>query len=565
MPTADHPTEPLADLAQVLPADALIDHAHGAPPARGWLGWVVSGTIHASVLVLMGTIIFAQAQQTREAPPMVTAAVAAAERKPPKPVDRLERTPQPERMIETTEPPNPHTIVEITQEQPATEDPEDRQAPKGRDDAMSDREMGGPGMCLTTGYGGGNAGMFGDRVGGGRKRIHTSCGPSIGSVTAVDQGLRWLKRHQDRASGAWDPSTYSTNCEEDPKCEPGASVATHGIGGSAKEASVAMTGYALLCFLGEGFDHRSGPYKSTVRKGIEHLLSQQQPDGAFGASNYVHPVAAMAIFEAYGMTKDPELREPSERALKIILDRQTKEANARDPAYARLGWDYSTPNPTRQDSSVSGWNVMALKSADGADLGSAKEGLDGARVWLERAWKAANQANPPKDAYGDSVFPYTWNPSTGAADHQAPSNVEHDLTSVGMACAVFLGHEAGDPMLETMANHVMKHQKPSGWSSYNSYYTYYSTMGMFQVGGAKWDEWNKSVRDFLVGAQRKEDGCFKGSWNWQEGVKWHGSETGRVLSTCYAILNLQVYYRYDLAQGRAKAGSRPAAPPRPRP
>jgi len=118
-----------------------------------------------------------------------------------------------------------------------------------------------------------------------------------------------------------------------------------------------------------------------------------------------------------------------------------------------------------------------------------------------------------------------------------------------MVCAVFLGRDAGDLMLETLANHAMKHQKPTSWDTYNSYYTYYNTLGMFQVGGEKWKIWNGAVRDFIVAAQRRGDGCFDGSWDWDKGEKWHGSEVGRVLSTCYAILNLEVYYRYDQVAG----------------
>ena len=104
-------------------------------------------------------------------------------------------------------------------------------------------------------------------------------------------------------------------------------------------------------------------------------------------------------------------------------------------------------------------------------------------------------------------------------------------------------------MLESMANHVMKHQKPTSVTTYNSYYTYYNTMGMFQVGGAKWIEWNGVVRDFLVNQQVTGNGCLDGSWSPKDGVQWHGSEVGRVLSTTYAILNLQVYYRYDQVNG----------------
>ncbi|MEK7414863.1 MAG: prenyltransferase/squalene oxidase repeat-containing protein, partial [Planctomycetota bacterium] len=357
---------------------------------------------------------------------------------------------------------------------------------------------------------------------------------------AVNHALEWLKKHQS-PNGMWDAKDYFQNCTEDPKCEPG-SIGGHG----PESANTAMTGYALLCFLGAGHDHKSiNRYRSTVKKGLDYLLSIQKPNGLMGVMNYEHPIATMALAEAYGMTTDPELRDPAQKGVDMILERQNTDPTAADKAYAGLGWDYGAPSG-RNDSSVTGWNVMALKSAHAAGI-AVKNGMDGSKRWLERVWKANNdgQGGRPDwrtlDIYKDeSLFSYAWYPDLTTYDKE---RMRHQgLESVGLVCSVFLGHQTGDAMLETLANRIMKHQTPTSFQT-NLYYMYYNTMGMYQVGGDRWKVWNSQVRDLLVNAQRKDEGCLKGSWDW-EGGKFTGHNIGRVLSTVYCCLSLEVYYRY---------------------
>jgi len=169
--------------------------------------------------------------------------------------------------------------------------------------------------------------------------------------------------------------------------------------------------------------------------------------------------------------------------------------------------------------------------------------MEGAKQYLEQAWKACNKDFKAKDPYTDtSNFPYTWNSLTGECKTGAPGSDEHDMAPVGALIAVFLGHKADDVMLNSMANHIMKYQFPKAYPC-NTYYMYYNTLAIFQVGGDRWEKWNATVRDMLVGSQRKSQDCFDGSWDFK-GTKFHGHNTGRLLSTAYACLSLEVYYRY---------------------
>lgn len=169
--------------------------------------------------------------------------------------------------------------------------------------------------------------------------------------------------------------------------------------------------------------------------------------------------------------------------------------------------------------------------------------MDGAAQYLDRAWKAANKDFKANDPYKDTTnFPYTWNSSTDAVEVGAPGSNHHDMAPVGALMAVFLGRTAEDVPLNTMANHIMKYQFPQAYPT-NTYYMYYNTLAIFQVAGERWERWNATVRDMLVNAQRKGDGCFDGSWDFQ-GTHFHGHQVGRIVSTAYCCLSLEVYYRY---------------------
>ena len=559
------------------PAEAVDDNGEGegelaeATPQRGsvggWQGWLISAALHTMILVSMLFVVYATRKIESEAPPVRIATIAP----PPK----KEEMPKQERTLENkveldvtanSDTPAPVTTLDTPVDNSQSDENTDNPSPKGREEAVAASEMGGSGAFMAIGGGGGSSGMFGSRNGGGRKRATSRYGGSRASESAVDAALRWFKKHQS-PNGSWEAVNYFANCTDDgPKCEPGKD--------SAGKTTVALTGYALLCFLGAGFDHQTpNKYRPTVKKGIDYLVAVQDNNGMFGERNYENAIATMALAEAYAMTGDPALKGPAQKGVDIILKHQNQDgggANAKDPKDPKntanddkggygngLGWDYSTPD-SRNDSSVTGWNVMALKSAFAAQL-NIGTGMEGAKHWLQKTWDVTNKDTKDKlDPYtGESRFPYVWmtgEDKVSIADAPAPGQPDSDhadLACVGAVCAVFLGHHAGDIMLESLSNYVMNHEMPKTYPC-NTYKMYYNTLAIFQCGGDKWKKWNDNVRDLLVNAQHKNDGCFDGSWDWS-GTKFPGNEIGRVLSTAYCCLCLEVYYRYAQVAGNAGA------------
>ena len=503
--------------------------------ASGVASWGISLMVHAAVLLILTVIIFAQTLD--EDPPPIRAAQIqppeekVEEEKETREIETTEITIEAEEVVENPVPVELELVVdEIETEE---EEVSEVSAAKGREEAVSASEMGGAGAFMAIGGGGGASGAFGNRSGGGKRRALGRYGGNQASENAVLAALRWFARHQS-PNGMWDVDGYPANCPDNPKCEPGEKHTDIG-------ADVAMTGYAVLAFLGAGYDHVTpNKFRKTVKSGVDYLLSQVDETGKFPGVNYTQGIAAMALAEAYGMSNDPKLRDKTQKAINEILRQQNKDPEDPVPesglsSSGGLGWNYTGP-ADKNDGSVSGWCVMALKSAKACGL-NVGNGLAGSKNYLIKAWRDANPNWKTLDAYSDrSVFPYKWYGGVkGSAD-------KLQLACVGALCSVFLGYKEGDVMLSTLINEIMATQVPEKYPC-NTYYMYYNTLGVFMAGGNKWKTWNEKVRPMLINAQRKEDGCFNGSWNYQF-TKFHGHNTGRLLSTAYCCLSLEVYYRY---------------------
>jgi hypothetical protein len=525
-------------------------------------GLVVSLAIHAVVLFIFSLVVLVAGVLEEEA---LAVKITQIDAPPPKPEQpRLERdVTTSEVMVDVaadtvSDQPSPISQLDIPVEDAAQrEEDNDNPEPKGREEAVGDTEMGGQGAFMSIGAGGGAGGMFGSRSGGGKKRALGTFGGSKASESAVEAALRWFKKHQD-PSGKWDPANYQTNCTENPKCEPTPDPLI-GANAAAEKVEQACTGLVLLCFLGAGYDHRMpSKYKQVVRGGLDYVLQQQKDDGSWEGIrpgqtlHYSTGICTMALAEAYGMSLDPRLKEPAQKAVAAILRGQVRDQK---DGYG-IGWTYCPPDSRgfakRCDSSITPWMALALKSARGAGL-DVGDGMETAARWIDIAWKASNPnweklTDPYQDEADlyydfDTVTHTKWYAGgTGSAPNEENGEELGHLSSAGALVSIFTGKKSGDIVLETLVNYSVNHQTPTKFPP-NLYYLYYNTLVMFQMGGARWDKWNGQVRDLLVKAQRAGEGCFDGSWDYQ-GSRYYGSQLGRVPSTALCCLSLEVYYRY---------------------
>ena len=149
------------------------------------------------------------------------------------------------------------------------------------------------------------------------------------------------------------------------------------------EADTALTGLALLTYLGAGYTHTQGRYLETVGKGFNFLIAEQKSDGDLrGRSQvvgmYCHAMATLALCEGYALTGDNRLRDAATRGIAFLV-----RARARDG----LAWRY-VPGAAVGDTSILGWVVMGLKSAKecGIPIPDEASVRKGTLTWLER-WR----------------------------------------------------------------------------------------------------------------------------------------------------------------------------------
>lgn len=328
-----------------------------------------------------------------------------------------------------------------------------------------------------------------------RKELVEQGGGSAETEAAVADALRWLATHQ-QPDGRWSGRAF------DELCQCG--------GRSAYDFDKALTGLSLLCFLATDNTHnRPGPYQGHVDRALRWLVDQQREDGSlfYDESMYSHGIATIALCEAYGMSGDPALRDPVERAVAFIV-------NARNDVQG--GWRYEPGQPG--DTSVLGWQVMAMQSARKCGINVPEVALDNARGWLE---KVALSGRPGLYAY------------------QVGAPVSMSMTAEGMFVQQLLGAQRGDPRMDQSAQFILR-ELPDWERNANTYGWYYATLALYQHHGPAWQQWNERLSTQLVGAQR-QDGSAAGSWDPSD--RW-STIGGRVYQTAICCLTLQVYYRY---------------------
>jgi hypothetical protein len=318
------------------------------------------------------------------------------------------------------------------------------------------------------------------------------------TADAVDAGLAWLAKQQ-RSDGTWSLKGPYTS-------------------GARQECVAAATAMAMLAFQGDGHTHQTGEYGPVMQKAMSALVKMQDAEGSFWQGErehdwlYSHSQGTIAICELYGMTKDPALKEPAQRAIDFLVGAQD----------ALGGWKYQPRQGS--DTSVTGWAVVALQSGLMADLNVPTPTLSKISSYLDKAAR-------------EGGVKYSYQPGMD------PDLV---MTAEGLLCRQYLGWAQNDERLIAGAEYLVRNRM--NYHDRDVYYWYYATQVLHHMEGKYWDAWNEVMRQELPKRQMKT-GREAGSWDpdGENPDAWGSTgrgEGGRLYVTCLSIYMLEVYYRH---------------------
>ena len=284
---------------------------------------------------------------------------------------------------------------------------------------------------------------------------------------------------------------------------------------------VAMTGLALLAYLGHCETPQSKKYGDTVLKAITYLVNVglKNKDGwlcstpiAGHGPAYEHGIATYALAESYTFCsklniKIPDLDKVTKKAGEILMAGQNSVG----------GWLYGYAQGADGDNSVGFWQIQAMKACKHTKLWKDSEFTKHSKLALE--WLEKVQG------------------PDGAIGYRSNPNQSSGLTGGGVL-AFQMWDESNHKAVKKGVQWISKNATFRSLNDHGSnlYYHYYFMQAMLNYGGKEWDKHNDMVRDPLIKAQNPD-----GSWT--QSVGSHGPINVH-MATCLATMMLEVYYRF---------------------
>ena len=316
----------------------------------------------------------------------------------------------------------------------------------------------------------------------------------------------------------------------------------------------AVTSFCVMAFLAQGESPVDGQYQQQLTKAIDFIADQQKPNGliALIAPNavpiprdeqsserlgprvkpnsvsvtavYNHAISALALSEAYGQcnaTQAKKLAPVIEKAIATTLEMQRWPGRHKTQ---QGGWRYLTVHHGfDSDLSVTGWQLMFLRSAKDAGFDVPKESIDGAVRYVETCflkdddrqvytYLAGNRSMPTRSMAGAGILAMAHAGKHDSKEAVAAGDwiLKHDLSNYDFERKVYKGEWRGDRY---------------------HYGAILCTQAMYQLSGKHWEKFFPPLFIAFQKNQQKD-----GSWL----TKGRDKPYGSCYTTSLSILSLSV-------------------------
>jgi hypothetical protein len=303
----------------------------------------------------------------------------------------------------------------------------------------------------------------------------------------------------------------------------------------------AITSLCVMAFLSAGHQPGEGRYGERLNRAIDFVLDCQQSDGLLsyvapeaahvhqGASHtatYNHPIAGLMLTEAYGQVsreRSARIEQAVKTALQVtaLHQKTPQKVDPRDVG----GWRYlRSIGGSRSDMSVTGWQLMFLRSAKNAQFEIPEDVVAAAVKYVESLFQ------PDQGAFFYGHI--------GGNDRYA----SRGTMGVGALSLALAGKHQTE-----MARRVGEWLLDNPFDVYGAtnhrydrfhYSAYYCSNAMAQLGGEYWRKFFPTLANTLMDAQSPE-----GFWAYEINSQGEDTQYGPCYPTALSVLTLTPAYQ----------------------
>jgi hypothetical protein len=269
--------------------------------------------------------------------------------------------------------------------------------------------------------------------------------------------------------------------------------------------------FILACQKSNGILAYEIPDSSTIDRDVEHMA------GVTGAYN--HAIASLTLAEIYGMNRTDRSSSRIQSAIAKALAATLKMQRwPKDRPEDLGGWRYIETNPeSESDLSITGWELMFLRSARNAGFNVPKQAIDDAVAYVRRCFDKE---------YGS--FRYVI------------GNTGHGSRGMAGAGILALAHAGYHHSMEAQrtGNWILQYSfegynenKPADRHDRYHYSLFMCCQGMYQLGGPYWEKFFPTTVQVLLDNQQPDG-------SWQAESYQRDRQFGNPYSTALVILAL---------------------------